>query len=92
MYRHGFIKNFDQKVKDAGIQIKEYDHYYGGPTKLAQYKAFITLPYQVSTMKMYENLAAGVVTFVPSPAYLKSIAKVSINDMCKLSSRRTMSL
>jgi hypothetical protein len=76
MYGHDFIKYFNELVKDAGIKIKEYGYHYGGPTTLAQYKAFITIPYQVSTMKMYQNLAAGVVTYVPSPGYLKTIAEV----------------
>jgi hypothetical protein len=48
---------------------------------LAQYKMLITIPYQTSTMKMYENLARmfffhntfvdGVVTIVPTPRFLK---------------------
>jgi hypothetical protein len=43
---------------------------YGGPLALLQYRAVIMIPYQASTMKMYENIAHGVVMLVPSPRLL----------------------
>ncbi|KAJ3074505.1 hypothetical protein HDU98_011095 [Podochytrium sp. JEL0797] len=48
---------------------------YGGPATLRQFKAFLEFPYQVSTMKLYENLAAGVVMVVPAPQLLEEIWK-----------------
>ncbi|KAI8610036.1 mannosyltransferase putative-domain-containing protein [Chytriomyces sp. MP71] len=46
---------------------------YGGPHTLKQYKAFIEIPYQVSTMKLYENLAAGVVMLIPTARFLREL-------------------
>ncbi|KAI9310349.1 hypothetical protein BDR26DRAFT_814530, partial [Obelidium mucronatum] len=40
--------------------------HYGGPKTLKKYKAYIEFPYQVSTMKLYENLAEGVLMLIPS--------------------------
>jgi hypothetical protein len=50
---------------------------YGGPQGLALYKCLIHSPYQVSTMSLYENLAAGVVIFVPSFEILKTFGSFS---------------
>ena len=43
---------------------------YGGPHQLAKHKLFVYFPYQFSTMKVFENLYAGVLTAVPSPNFL----------------------
>ncbi|KAI8615308.1 mannosyltransferase putative-domain-containing protein [Chytriomyces sp. MP71] len=47
---------------------------YGGPRALAHYRASIEIPYQVSTMKIYENCAAGVVQYWPTPDFFKELA------------------
>ena len=47
---------------------------YGGPKTLALYKCFVLIPYQVSIMKMSQNMAEGVVTLIPSPRFMKEIA------------------
>ncbi|KAJ3390036.1 hypothetical protein HDU92_000705 [Lobulomyces angularis] len=61
---------------NSGLKVKIFDDlYYGGPSALSQYKAFITLSYQVSTMKIYENLAEGVVTYVPTVRFLKELVE-----------------
>ncbi|KAJ3130678.1 hypothetical protein HK100_007717, partial [Physocladia obscura] len=39
-----------------GIKFKVLGAQYGGPKTLARYKAFVEFPYQVSTIKLYENL------------------------------------
>ncbi|KAJ3221696.1 hypothetical protein HK099_003219 [Clydaea vesicula] len=73
---------FNELMLDAGIKVKLLDEMYGGPTVLSQYKdsfialAFITLTYQVSTMKIYENLYHGVVTYVPTPKFLRILASL----------------
>ncbi|KAJ3386231.1 hypothetical protein HDU92_002629 [Lobulomyces angularis] len=61
-------KNFDFKLLSKNA--------YGGGVNLAQYKCLIQIPYQVSTMKMYENLRAGVITIIPSKRYLKFLMNV----------------
>ncbi|KAJ3200729.1 hypothetical protein HK099_002535, partial [Clydaea vesicula] len=71
---HPFFGNFMEILVESGIRFKILDDLnYGGPQVLNQYKAFITLSYQVSTMKIYENLLAGVITVVPTPRYLKEL-------------------
>lgn len=46
---------------------------YGGPLTLAKYKCFIFVPYQVSVMKMFENINAGVITLIPSKQFMMEI-------------------
>ncbi|KAJ3394550.1 hypothetical protein HDU84_007724 [Entophlyctis sp. JEL0112] len=53
--------------------------HYGGPKTLAKYKAYIEFPYQVSTMKFYENLAAGVHMLIPSPKFFKELIESRIH-------------
>jgi len=53
---------------------------YGGPKTLAKYKAVIIVPYQVSVMKFYENLAAGVLMYLPSPSFMHTLALESLRS------------
>lgn len=47
---------------------------YGGPKTLSLYQSIVVhLPYQVSIMKMWENLSYGVLMIVPSPKFLTQI-------------------
>ncbi|KAJ3025625.1 UNVERIFIED_CONTAM: hypothetical protein HDU68_006935 [Siphonaria sp. JEL0065] len=62
------------------IPITKLGHFYGGPHTLAKYQGFIEFPYQVSTMKMYENLAAGVVQLFPSKTFLEELVMKKIHD------------
>ncbi|KAI8832420.1 mannosyltransferase putative-domain-containing protein [Chytriomyces cf. hyalinus JEL632] len=55
------------------IPHKVLPKHYGGPKTLAKYRAYMELPYQVSTMKLYENLAAGVVMLFPSKAFMTEL-------------------
>lgn len=48
---------------------------YGGPKTLSLYKCFVFIPYQVSVMKMAENMAAGVITLIPSAHFLEELAR-----------------
>jgi hypothetical protein len=52
--------------------------YYGGPKTLTKYRAFIDVPYQFSTMKLYENLAHGVVMLIPTARLCTELSKVKI--------------
>jgi hypothetical protein len=56
------------------IPFRALPHHYGGPKTLAKYKALVFLPYQLSIMKMLENLRAGVVTLIPTPEFYHRIA------------------
>ncbi|KAI9333846.1 hypothetical protein BDR26DRAFT_595539 [Obelidium mucronatum] len=67
-------------MKHLDIPAVRLGHFYGGPATLAKYKAFIEFPYQVSTMKMYENLAAGVVQLFPSKSFLQELVEKDIHD------------
>ncbi|KAJ3395789.1 Origin recognition complex subunit 5 [Lobulomyces angularis] len=73
IHDHGFTKVFTKMVLDSGIKVRILPALYGGPSKVAQYKALLFFPYQTSTMKLYENLSQGVVTYVPTPRLLKEM-------------------
>ncbi|KAJ3400521.1 hypothetical protein HDU80_006872 [Chytriomyces hyalinus] len=60
-------------LEKLGIPHKVLPKHYGGPKTLAKYRAYMELPYQVSTMKLYENLAAGVVMLFPSKAFMTEL-------------------
>lgn len=65
----GANSDFFRILKKENIDVTGVSSHYGGPAILAQYKAYIELPYQFSTMKQYENLAHGVITLLPSPPF-----------------------
>ncbi|KAJ3128742.1 hypothetical protein HK100_009013 [Physocladia obscura] len=67
-------------MKQMKIPFKRGNHGYGGPKTLVKYKAFIEFPYQVSTMKLYENLAAGVVMLFPSKEFFKQLIQTGIHS------------
>lgn len=55
-------------------ECKVLELYYGGPRTLSLYQSIVVhLPYQVSIMKMWENLAYGVLMAVPSPEFFNKI-------------------
>ncbi|KAJ3401310.1 hypothetical protein HDU80_006130 [Chytriomyces hyalinus] len=67
-------------IQKLEIPFKRVEHDYGGPKTAALHAAFIEIPYQVSVMKLYENLANGVVMLVPSKAFFKELVdKKTIN-------------
>lgn len=54
----------------TGIECLKFPEHYGGPRSLSQYDSIVVhLPYQVSIMKMWENLAYGVLMAIPSPKF-----------------------
>ncbi|KAJ3083218.1 hypothetical protein HDU99_000299 [Rhizoclosmatium hyalinum] len=69
-----------QIMKQLSIPFKHMKGGYGGPKTLAKYKAFIEVPYQVSTMKLYENLAAGVVMLFPSKDFFQELIEKELHS------------
>ncbi|KAJ3071356.1 hypothetical protein HDU98_005452 [Podochytrium sp. JEL0797] len=67
-------------MRRMNIPFKHVNGGYGGPKTLAKYKAFIEFPYQVSTMKLYENLAAGVVMLVPSKDFFRELIEKDLHS------------
>jgi len=70
IFNYENVAMFSKVMENVGIPFKLLPKKYGGPSALANYKALITIPYQASTMKMYENIAHGVTMLVPSPRLL----------------------
>lgn len=62
-------------VRDnTGIECAKFDFHYGGPRTLSQQNSIVVhLPYQVSVMKMWENLVHGVLYAIPSPRFYVEI-------------------
>ncbi|KAI9344668.1 hypothetical protein BDR26DRAFT_184269 [Obelidium mucronatum] len=56
--------------------------YYGGPKTLAQHIAYIDFPYQVSTMKLYENLREGIFLLVPSRKFFRQLVEANVLRFC----------
>ncbi|KAJ3235294.1 hypothetical protein HDU81_000645 [Chytriomyces hyalinus] len=63
----------NELLEKKNLPLKWVDHDYGGPRTAAKYLAFLEIPYQVSVMKLYENLAHGVVMLVPSKKFFKEL-------------------
>ncbi len=63
----------DELTNNRHMSVKVLEHDYGGPATLAKYKAYIEFPYQVSTMKFYENIAHGVVILVPTARFQEAL-------------------
>ncbi|KAJ3385929.1 hypothetical protein HDU80_000530, partial [Chytriomyces hyalinus] len=66
-------------MRELQIPFNRIVGQYGGPHTLKQYRAYIEFPYQVSTMKLYENLAAGVVMLIPSHSFFKELVEKRIH-------------
>ncbi|KAJ3232407.1 hypothetical protein HDU81_002998 [Chytriomyces hyalinus] len=62
-----------------GIPFRRMVGHYGGPHTLKQFRAYVEFPYQVSTMKLYENLSAGVVMLIPSKDFFKELIDKKIH-------------
>ncbi|KAJ1556280.1 hypothetical protein HK405_003456 [Cladochytrium tenue] len=69
-----------QVFDEYSISVKSLDILYGGPHALVKYRAFVESPYQVSTMKLYENLAAGVVVAVPSSRLWRELNMFGVQE------------
>ncbi|KAJ3113031.1 hypothetical protein HK100_002126 [Physocladia obscura] len=69
------------KMRNLGIPFYlAPDKHYGGPRTLKKFKAVIEFPYQVSTMKLYENLAAGIVMLIPSPQFFRELVETEMHQ------------
>ena len=60
-------------LKKLNISFNILQSKYGGPLTLTNYKAIIHIPYQVSVMKMMENLRYGIPMIIPSERLLREI-------------------
>ena len=65
----------EEKLNKINLPYKRLPHKYGGPLVLATYKAIIMLPYQVSVMKMMENIRYGVPMIIPSEKLMRKLIK-----------------
>ncbi|KAJ3316403.1 hypothetical protein HDU76_001837, partial [Blyttiomyces sp. JEL0837] len=72
---HHVANNLEDLMKMHRIPYQRINNSYGGTIGLKRYKFYIEFPYQVATMKMYENIAAGVVTVVPSAKLFLTLVK-----------------
>ena len=48
--------NYIKVLQSKGFDIQVFGHDYGGPKTLAQFRAYIEFPYQVSTMKVRKRV------------------------------------
>ncbi|KAJ3329395.1 hypothetical protein HDU76_008000 [Blyttiomyces sp. JEL0837] len=73
------LVHLDEKIeklfKDHRVPYIRTGNRYGGPQGLKRYKGFLEIPYQVSTMKFYENIAAGIIQLFPSSTYFMTLLK-----------------
>ncbi|KAJ3265810.1 hypothetical protein HDU77_003830 [Chytriomyces hyalinus] len=63
------------------IAVFPFGHKYGGPKNLLRFKAFIDMPYEYSTMKLYENIAFGIPMIIPTPRFLEELYDTGIHKM-----------
>ncbi|CCE63497.1 hypothetical protein TPHA_0F00100 [Tetrapisispora phaffii CBS 4417] len=67
---------FKSVQEHTGYTCKKLPELYGGPKTLSQYNSIIVhLPHQVSVMKMWENIAHGVLIAIPSPSFLDVVCE-----------------
>jgi len=62
-----------RQLKKLKIKYRVLNKDYGGPLVLANYKALLILPYQVSIMKMMENFRYGVVMLIPTERLFREL-------------------
>ena len=72
-YNHWGLIGFSEILTSNGIDHELLPHEYGGPETLLGCRVFLDIPYQPSTMKIYENMARGVVSYIPSRKFMKTI-------------------
>jgi len=68
-------KLLENELNKIKLPYKRLPHKYGGPLVLSTYKAIIMLPYQVSIMKMMENIRYGVPMIIPSEKLMRELIK-----------------
>ncbi|KAJ3241856.1 hypothetical protein HDU81_009718 [Chytriomyces hyalinus] len=66
---------------DIPIAVFPFGHKYGGPKNLLRFKAFIDMPYEYSTMKLYENIAFGIPMIIPTPRFLEELYDTGVHKM-----------
>jgi len=63
-----------KQLKFLKIKYRIFNKNYGGPLVLANYKALLILPYEVSIMKMMENFRYGVVMLIPTERLFRELS------------------
>ncbi|KAJ3295848.1 hypothetical protein HDU79_008200 [Rhizoclosmatium sp. JEL0117] len=63
------------------VSVFPFGHKYGGPKNLARFKAFIDIPYEYSTMKLYENIAFGIPMVIPTPRFLQELYDTGVHKL-----------
>ncbi|KAI9350222.1 hypothetical protein BDR26DRAFT_852046 [Obelidium mucronatum] len=61
------------------VAVFPFGHKYGGPKNLLRFKGFIDIPYEYSTMKLYENIAFGIPMIIPSPSFLQELYDTGVH-------------
>ncbi|KAJ3249580.1 hypothetical protein HDU78_000107 [Chytriomyces hyalinus] len=75
------VYGYLREEENISMALIPFGHHYGGPHNLLQFKGFIDIPYQYSTMKLYENIAAGVPLLVPTPRFLMELWQSGLHPM-----------
>ena len=73
LIKYSAIKDSYQVLSFVGINGKIESEKYGGPLTLRQHKIFVYFPYQLSTMKVFENANNKVLMAIPSPKFFKEL-------------------
>ncbi len=78
IYCHSYQRNFLNNVlENSNLSNSKYKLYsrseYGGPLTLREHNLFIYFPYQISTMKVFQNLNYQVLTAIPTARFFKEI-------------------
>ncbi|KAI8612305.1 hypothetical protein BC830DRAFT_1137351 [Chytriomyces sp. MP71] len=75
------IYGYLREEEGINMSMIPFGHHYGGPHNLLQFKGFVDIPYQYSTMKFYENVAAGVPLLMPSARFVMELGQSGLHQM-----------
>ena len=88
-----FITDFAREILlksnlKNGLYELHSEQTYGGPVTLKKHKLFVYIPYQFSTMKVFQNSNYGVMMAVPTPRFyeeiiLRNFTEVEYAGVCK---------
>jgi hypothetical protein len=68
-----FIENELKNLTNSTMYEFINGRSYGGARRMAKHKFFVYFPYEFSTMKVFENAYADVLTAIPTPRFLSEI-------------------
>ena len=74
-----FVPNYHNEAllskKCKALQIPHYKGPFAGPQELGEFKGVIHLPYSWSTIALYMNTQMGLPYFIPTPSFMKVLAR-----------------